>query len=645
MSFKSVKSNDSVSQKCGEIIITMKKNAKNVYSFNCWFCDTICVQMKKFTLHLEQEHITQLEQATAIVTDTNNEDNLDDKSDIQKEPAIDSIFVGEIKIEDCFNDDGNIKSEIEEEKSQIVTRFHKKDQLMQNSQDPLEAFESNANEDFLPVSLENDNEIFKIDNTHLKDESQFENVEMNMLSDDEQLENNSDVSENDNDSDSDFKMKCSSDENLIEPLKYNRNDKEKDYILALIEAYNQKPQLWNTLLPKCNNVQREMLFQNITDELNQKLKRNLKLYTIKNKIKDICKKYEKEIKRQLEAGDKNIETNNTELWFYENMNFLKTTIESKLKQKRKKTYHKVKPLSDDLLCEIIDVYKTYSSLWNVNHVAYPIKQKRDESLQSMVDDVKKKIDIPLDVDKLEKQLLHIHNSFSKDKEVKLKCEAKHVGFRPTCSFYNKCDFLEEHQGPFKCPYCSEIHMQYKDFQIHKSQHDGSIPFKCQECGMGFKANGNYTLHVKRHLGVFRYRCNICGKGYPLNSELTLHMRSHTGAQPYLCSICGEGFRAAIGYDNHMRRHEERFRYHCQICKRGFNVLATLRDHVNAHLNVRNFVCKDCGKSFTSKKYLQYHSRIHGSKNYTCNICGKSYAQDAGLRQHKRHMHATRIPKS
>ncbi|XP_046802051.1 uncharacterized protein LOC111687269 [Lucilia cuprina] len=644
MSFKSVKNIGTVSQKCGEIIITMKKNAKNVYSYNCWFCDTICIQMKKFTLHLEQEHITQLEQATAIVTDTNNEDNLDDKLEIQKETAIDSIFVGEIKIEDCFNDNSDdLISELGEEKSQIVTRCLKKDQLMQNSQDPLEAFESNATENVLPVSLENDNEAFKIDNSNLKDEFQFENVKTNMLSDDEQLENNSDFSKNHNDSDSDFKMEYSSEENLIKPLKNNRKVKEKEYILALIEAYYQKPQLWNTLLPKCNNVQREMLFQNITDELNQKLKRNLKLYTIKNKINDICKKYEKEIKRQLEADEKTIETNITELWFYENMSFLKTSIESKLKQKRKKTYHKVKPLSDDLLCEIIDVYKTYSSLWNVNHVAYPIKQKRDESLQSMVEDVKKKIDIPLDVDKLEKHLLHIHNSFSKDKEDKLKCEGKHIGFRPTCSFYNKCDFLEEHQGPFKCPYCSEIHMQYKDFQIHKSQHDGSIPFKCQECGMGFKASGNYTLHVKRHLGVFRYRCNICDKGYPLNSELTLHMRSHTGAQPYLCSICGEGFRAAIGYDNHMRRHEERFRYHCQICKRGFNVLATLRDHVNAHLNVRNFVCNDCGKSFTSKKYLQYHSRIHGSKNYTCNICGKSYAQDAGLRQHKRHMHATRIP--
>ncbi|XP_065364736.1 zinc finger protein 267-like isoform X2 [Calliphora vicina] len=624
----------------------MKKNAKNGYSFNCWFCGTIYVQMKKFTLHLEKEHVTLLEQTTSIVSEHSNEENLDDKTEIQLDTAMDSsLFIGEIKIEDCDNDD--IKSEIGDEKPQIVTRSHKKSRLSPTFQDPLETFESNANEISLTVPQENDEEIKVDENIDLKNEPPpLEDVEINNFSDDEQLDDSLNFSDEDNTTDSDFKIENSDDEKLMEPLKQSKKPKEKEYILALIEAYYKKSQLWNVSdSKKCSPKKRKILLQSITDELNVKLKTKLKSCTVNDKINLICKQYEKEIKRQLKKKEKNKDkkkvADSSELWFYENMSFLKSIVESKLKQKKRKTYHKVTPLTDDLLCEIIDIYKNYTSLWDVNHVAYLVRQKRDETLQSMVDDVIKKINISLDVDKLQKHLLHIHNSISKDKQLKLESEAKHLEFIPTCSFYYKCDFLEDHQGPFKCSYCSEIFIQHKDFKIHKFQHDGSIPFKCQECGMGFKTSGSYTVHVKRHLGVLRFRCEICGKGYPVNSELELHMRSHTGDQPYLCSICGEGFRAYIGYDNHMRRHEERFRHYCHICQKGFNTFVRLTDHVNAHLNVRDFICPVCGKSFTCKKYLNYHKRIHGSKNYTCNICGKSYAQDAGLRQHKK-QHGTPI---
>lgn len=123
MASSSVINSSTVSKKCGEIIITMKQNAKNVYSFNCWFCNTIHIQMKKFTLHLEQEHVTQLENTTHLISE-HNESNFEDKSEIQKAEEADNILVGEIKIEDCAND--YIKSETEEDNSQTVTRYNKK---------------------------------------------------------------------------------------------------------------------------------------------------------------------------------------------------------------------------------------------------------------------------------------------------------------------------------------------------------------------------------------------------------------------------------------------------------------------------------------------------------------------------------------
>ncbi|KAI8122828.1 Zinc finger protein 62 [Lucilia cuprina] len=622
MSCKNVKNNNTITKKCGEITITMKKNAKNIYSFNCWFCDTICVQMKKFSLHLEQEHVNQLEEKTSAVAECKNEKNLDDKIEIQREAVLttDNILIGEIKIEDYESDD--IKLETEEEKPQIVTRSQK-NKLSPTFHDPLETCNSIENEIILPVLQENKEEIeFKINNGG--DKELFEDMDTNNYSDDEYVEDSSVISGDDNFTESDNNIEDNTDEELVEA-------KEKDFILALIESYYQKTQLWNTSR-KCRPKVKRVILQNITDEVNLKLKSKFKVDTVTQKLNLICRQYEKVIKYQLKGSKKK---KHTKLWFSKHMSFLKTIIESKLKSKRKKTYTKVKPLSDDLLCIIIDIYKNYNSLWNVNHVAYPIKEKRFETLESMLDDVNKILDTPIDVDNLEKHLLYIHKSYSQDKQLKLECEAKQQDFQPTYSFSNKCSFLEDHQGPFKCPYCKNFFLKFKDFFIHKSQHDGSDPFKCQECGTGFKAHGNYTIHVKRHLGVLKFRCEICGKGYPVNSELEFHMSTHNDTQPYLCSICGESFRTSAGYDNHIRRHEERFRHYCDICKKGFNCLTTLTDHVNAHLNVRDFICNVCGKSFTAKKYLMYHRRIHGSKNYRCNICGKSYAQDAGLRQHKK----------
>ncbi|XP_065363377.1 zinc finger protein 486-like [Calliphora vicina] len=631
MSCKSVVNSNTVTKKCGEIIITMKKNAKNVYSFNCWFCDTICIQMKKFTLHLEQEHVTQLEQTASNISELSNEDNFHHKTYIGKEPVVDNILVGEIKIEDCSNDD--IKSEACEDSSQILTRFSK-DELTPKFQDPLETFEVNT----LAVPLKTDKLM------HHENEHPTEDVEMFNFSEDEHREDLSDLSGEDNSYDSDFKIEYSADEKLLKPVKQSTKAKEKKLILALIEEYYKKPQLWSTpLTESCNIKQKEDLWQSITDGLNAKLKMKLKLHMVKKKFNFICKQYEKEIERQMNVNEKNNETDNSDLWFYENMSFLKSTIESKFKfkLKRRKPSNKVKPLNDNILCDLIDIYKSYNSLWDVNHLAYTVKDKRHETMQSMLEDIKMKMDIPLDIYKLEKQLNYIHKSFAKDKQLRLDCEIKQQDFQPSCSYFNKCDFLETHQGPFRCPNCNDIIETYNDFQIHKSQHDGSIPFKCQECGMGFKRITNYTIHAKRHLRVFKFHCEICGKGYPFNAELDLHMRSHTGAQPYLCSVCGEGFRTAISYDNHIRRHEERFKYFCHICKKGFNHMTRLNDHVKAHLNVRDVICTVCGKGFTSRKYLNHHKRIHEGKNYSCNICGKSFAQDAGLRAHKKY-HGTPI---
>ncbi|XP_061386264.1 zinc finger protein 37-like [Musca vetustissima] len=602
--------------------------------------------MKKFSLHLEKEHERQINSNGLVVAeeDHNKSEHLGDA---------DSLYLSEIKVEDCMVD-VKLENDEVEEFNVVTTRNTEKIESQQSYDDPLKT--STIEEVTLPTSenQQRDNEILgdekqTVLQSSLENENDYDkdDIEMHEFSDDN-INHNSDLSADENYSSSDF-----DDESEDESKNTNRtkteniqtqskvDDDDKVFIIALIEAFKNTPQIWDTTHPqKCNSLKEKIeYYKNITDSLNLQFNdENRTVEQVKKKISGLCKEYEKEIDRSMCPRNKR---EKSQLWFFENMEFLRRSIENKVQIKRKKYRQKVKPLSNHLMEDLIDIYKNYQTLWDVNHMAFTIKDKRNETLKTMAEEIKTKMNLTMDIYKLEKHLSHLHKSYSKDKHKRLECEKTEKEFQPSCGYYSKCDFLDSNQGPFCCPTCKEIVETYNDFQIHRSNHDGSPPFKCQECGMGFKKISNFTIHAKRHLRVFKFICKICGKGYPFNAELELHMRSHTGAQPYLCSFCGESFRTAISYDNHIRRHEERFKYFCHICKKGFNHLTRMNDHVKAHLNVRDIICAVCGKGFTSRKYLNHHKRIHEGKNYICNICGKGFAQDAGLRAHKKY-HGTPI---
>uniref|UniRef100_A0A1B0G6H0 Uncharacterized protein n=1 Tax=Glossina morsitans morsitans TaxID=37546 RepID=A0A1B0G6H0_GLOMM len=613
-------------------MITIKKNTKKVFEFNCFFCDTVCLQMKKFTLHLEQEHDKQLEaQRNAnelnknnIIIDDDNKDNNENKADVNNIRANDkdddddddddnddganvdnsdgiSIFIPEVKLENCLEED--VKTENVDEHR--VTRHTKKKELTLISADPLDTFNNHFAEDPITAIKK---ELEKSQKSFTKSKCKKIFLTFNILlaykSEDECIA-------------------------LKKPRK-RKPPKEDDprVISVLIDLFKPHEFLWNSRHSKYNDIQlKRDTLQNITDDLNEKFKAKLKLETVRRQINVLRRDYAEEIEKRMDCLLEQEETSC--LWYYDKMEFLKPIIEYKLKNRSK-------ALSESLLSQLTDIYKNYNTLWDVNHLAFTIKEKRQETLEFLQKEVKQIMGLDLSTFRLERQLNHIHKAYAKDKRRKLEAETDEKEFQAYCEYFNKCDFLASNQGPFRCSNCQVLIDTYNDFQIHKSQHDNSMPFKCPECGLGFKKVNNFTVHAKRHLKVFKYRCNICDKGYPFSAELDLHMRSHTGAMPYLCSKCGEAFRTAIGYDNHIRRHEERFKYFCHICKRGFNHMTRLNDHVKAHLNVRDVICPVCGKGFTTRKYLNHHRRIHEAKRYTCDICGKKFAQDAGLRAHKKY---------
>uniref|UniRef100_A0A1A9ZSM2 Uncharacterized protein n=1 Tax=Glossina pallidipes TaxID=7398 RepID=A0A1A9ZSM2_GLOPL len=587
--------------------------------------------MKKFTLHLEQEHDKQLDaQRNAnelnknnLIIDDDNKDNNENKADVNNIRANDkddddddndddanvdnsdgiSIFIPEVKLENCLEED--VKTENVDEHR--VTRHTKKKELTLISADPLDTFNNHFAEDPITAikkELEKSQKSF----TKSKCKSKKDFVE---VSEDECIA-------------------------LKKPRK-RKPPKEDDprVISVLIDLFKPHEFLWNSRHSKYNDIQlKRDTLQNITDDLNEKFKAKLKLETVRRQINVLRRDYAEEIEKRMDCLLEQEETSC--LWYYDKMEFLKPIIEYKLKNRSKINSYRVKALSESLLSQLTDIYKNYNTLWDVNHLAFTIKEKRQETLEFLQKEVKQIMGLDLSTFRLERQLNHIHKAYAKDKRRKLEAETDEKEFQAYCEYFNKCDFLASNQGPFRCSNCQVLIDTYNDFQIHKSQHDNSMPFKCPECGLGFKKVNNFTVHAKRHLKVFKYRCNICDKGYPFSAELDLHMRSHTGAMPYLCSKCGEAFRTAIGYDNHIRRHEERFKYFCHICKRGFNHMTRLNDHVKAHLNVRDVICPVCGKGFTTRKYLNHHRRIHEAKRYTCDICGKKFAQDAGLRAHKKY---------
>uniref|UniRef100_A0A1A9WIN2 Protein krueppel n=1 Tax=Glossina brevipalpis TaxID=37001 RepID=A0A1A9WIN2_9MUSC len=639
-----------VNRKCGDIMITIRKNSKKVFTYSCSFCDTVFLQMKKFTSHLDREHDKQLKLINKTIPDKNKYDEKDISENlIVKQNSINSIYIPEIKMEDCLDEE--IKTEIIEEAR--ITRQTVKKESSFASADPLDTYQNEIFGKDVTIAAKKEAENsektviktkfkttkYVADDAGKKNDVNLSKHIIENIDDNQSNDNSDNHSDIENPKSSDFEPEggetCATKRSRKRKISKENLDDHR-IISALIDLFKPHEFLWNSQHSESRNiVLRRDILQNITDELNTKFKTHLKMEIIRKKINILRRDYTLEVEKRMDRMLEREETSN--LWYYDKMEFLKPSIEYKIKNRSKLNSFKVKALSESLLSQLTDIYKDFNTLWDGNHLAFIIKEKRLESLEGLQREVKEKMNLDLSIFRLEKQLTYIHKAYSKDKRRQLECEIQKTQkeFKPTCEYFNKCDFLAFSQGPFRCTTCQEIIETYNEFQIHKSQHDNSTPFKCPECGLGFKKTNNYKLHVRRHLNAFKYRCNICDKGYPLAGELDLHMRYHTGAMPYLCSKCGEAFRTATAYDNHIRRHEKRFRYFCHICKKGINLMSQLKDHVKTHLNVRDVICPVCGKGFATFKYMNHHKRIHEAKRYTCDICGKKFAQDAGLRAHKK----------
>lgn len=295
--------------------------------------------------------------------------------------------------------------------------------------------------------------------------------------------------------------------------------------------------------------------------------------------------------------------------------------------------------------QFIEIYRNYTSLWDVDHPDYRSTNYRNKALNQMLEEVnltftQQKIELL----QLEKTIYQMRRDFSTEKQNRLITNSSNITKSDATAFslllYEKLsEFLTINLGPFRCTDCQQICKTYDQYKIHLSKHDGNLPFICTLCGKGFQMPGNLTIHIRRHRRDFPYSCEICKKSFATSTEVSIHMRSHTGERPYICDFCDKTFKTWSFFDIHKRTHLKQSNFHCPICDKSFYERNRFTDHMNIHLNIRKHQCEQCGKGFTTFGNLKKHLELHASiKKYKCLSCGKSFAQFASLRWHRKTQH-------
>ncbi|XP_067626394.1 uncharacterized protein rgr isoform X2 [Eurosta solidaginis] len=428
-----------------------------------------------------------------------------------------------------------------------------------------------------------------------------------------------------------------------------------DVLTCLLDAFRRQEALWNPQHPDYLQCNKNDLMRDISAELLLEKSVNMSADECFTEIQKLRTRY----RRELSIAHEQKGLYAPKLWCFEQMEFLHKIFEDQLLDRLKKRkgviackpntrYLKAKSINfkstDDHLT-FIEIYKSYSALWDVDHPDYRSTTYRNEELNQMLEEVNLMLGINGTLEELQKTLYELRKEFSSEKNKRL-TEAFDVvkTSPPTPSLIVQTklmEFLETNLGPFRCDVCKDLIKTSDQYKIHKSGHDGMQPFICTLCGKGFQIPGNLTIHIRRHKGDFPYSCAVCDKKFATSTEVAIHLRSHTGERPYICDICGKSFKTWSFYDTHRRGHLKQSNFLCPICDKAFYERNRYTDHMNGHLNIRKHACDVCGKSYTTFANLKKHTELHlPVKKYKCDICGQRFAQFASVRWHKRKMHTS-----
>uniref|UniRef100_A0A0A1WQ63 Zinc finger and BTB domain-containing protein 49 n=1 Tax=Zeugodacus cucurbitae TaxID=28588 RepID=A0A0A1WQ63_ZEUCU len=434
-----------------------------------------------------------------------------------------------------------------------------------------------------------------------------------------------------------------------------RSIHNRTVLTYLLDAFRSEEALWNPQHPDYLLCNKNELMREISIKLLLEKDVTMTADECATEIQKLRTRYRRELR--IVHEQKGLYA--PKLWCFEQMEFLQKIFEDQLCDRLKKRkgviackpkiqYLKAKSIgfkSNDDHLTFIEIYKSYSALWDVDHPDYRSTTYRNEELNQMLEEVNLMLGIDSTLEELQKTLYEMRKEFSAEKHKRLVEVTQQTDTTqpppPQSIIQTKLmEFLDLNLGPFRCDVCAELIKTSDQYKIHKSGHDGMQPFICTLCGKGFQIPGNLTIHIRRHKGDFPYACEVCDKKFATSTEVAIHMRSHTGERPYICDYCGKSFKTWSFYDTHRRAHLNQSNFHCPICDKAFYERNRYTDHMNGHLNIRKHVCDVCGKAYTTFANLKKHTELHlPVKKYKCDICGQRFAQFASVRWHKRKTHA------
>ncbi|KAM7348443.1 uncharacterized protein ACRADG_007754 isoform 2-T2 [Cochliomyia hominivorax] len=413
--------------------------------------------------------------------------------------------------------------------------------------------------------------------------------------------------------------------------------KSKDNVNALIEAYKNRPTLWNKNYPFLRHkLKRQNILQEISQELKEKHNIQITWNQVATVVVYLCRKYREDLRNLKNSDD---EKTYIPSWFFEDLNFLKPFMEN---NPIAKLDSHMPDLLPNQIIEILGIYKSFPHLWNTQMIEHYCKNKINAAKQEMLKTLETKMGLKITESILEDYFRTINNCFARVKRNKSenkptnKTKDFFVEENTQEDYYEHMLFLYDHVGFFKCSECQRSFKSPLYLKIHQTQDHGFEPPACSLCKKPFKTVNSYTNHAKRHMKDFNHECKECGKKFLHLNDLRIHMRNHTGAKPFCCEICGASFRHIQGFSNHHRRHVKNYLHTCHICQKGFYSKDRYNDHMNAHSNIRSQICNVCGKAFITKRSLQQHIVIHDDvRRHSCKLCGKTFKHKTGVNQHMR----------
>ena len=126
--------------------------------------------------------------------------------------------------------------------------------------------------------------------------------------------------------------------------------------------------------------------------------------------------------------------------------------------------------------------------------------------------------------------------------------------------------------PYKCQYCDQLFIIYRELQKHRRTHpefkarlkrkrnkkDGTPRPRafpaiiCDECGKTLRSKGDLKRHNNLHAGIKPWTCDECPHASSTKGDLKKHKLIHTEdrPKPFMCNICSKSFGGSTDLKRH-----------------------------------------------------------------------------------------------